>query len=175
MESVCIWLNRSSVDWRRGSSLFLFGGVSTPVFVSPKISIPVIREKFNKGFGALLGTVLGESNSGFGIVYGVSTLGSCNRNISLGLGYGYLTEEWASSPLVNISGMTRLSPRWYLLSETHFVIVEEEGGGLISAGARRMIRKAALDFGVFVPVGSNIDGFYAIPWLGFTIPFGNVN
>jgi len=48
-------------------------------------SIPVSKEKFNLGGGALLGTVLGAEETGFGILYGISTLGSKDKNVSLGL------------------------------------------------------------------------------------------
>lgn len=155
--------------------LFLFGGEPTPVFLSPKFSIPIDKNKFNLGAGALIGTVLGESETGFGIVYGVSTFGSPDNNISFGLGYGYAGGEWASTPLINISGMTRISPRWYFLSENHILIIEGDGGGIISGGARWIIKKAAVDFGLFVPVGTGINQFIALPWLGFTVPFGKVD
>jgi hypothetical protein len=45
---------------------------------------------------------------------------------------------------------------------------------MLSLGGRRIIKKAALDFGLFMPVGADA-GFIAIPWLGFTIPFGNTH
>jgi hypothetical protein len=45
----------------------------------------------------------------------------------------------------------------------------------MSGGARWIIKKAALDFGLFAPVGAESDDFIVIPWLGFTIPFGKAN
>ena len=48
--------------------LFLFAGTSTPVWVVPKISIPLVKDRVNLGIGAIAGTVLGVSQSGFGIV-----------------------------------------------------------------------------------------------------------
>ncbi len=155
--------------------LFLFGGAPTPVFFTPKFSIPVEKNKLNLGAGALIGTVLGESDTGFGIVYGISTFGSPDQNISLGLGYGFAGGEWASSPMLNLGAMFRLSPSWYFISENYYIGFEGGSGGVISAGARWIIKKAALDFGLFSPVGSDIGEFIALPWLGFTIPFGNVD
>ena len=154
--------------------LFLFGGTATPVFLSPKFSLPISKDKFNIGAGALIGTVLGESDTGFGIAYGVTTFGSTDNNLSVGLGYAYAEGEWATTPLINISGMTRISPRWYLMSENNFLIIDGEAGGMISGGARWIIKKAALDFGFFIPAGTGADEFIAIPWLGFTVPFGKV-
>lgn len=155
--------------------LFLFGGASTPLFINPKLSIPVNKNKFNVGAGALVGTVIGGGDSGFGLVYGVSTLGSPDNNISIGLGYGFAGGEWTSAPLVNISGMARLSSRWYLLSENYYMAISGESGGVISGGARWIIKSAALDFGLFIPIGTGIGTFIALPWLGFTVPFGKVN
>ncbi len=154
--------------------LFLFGGLPTPVFISPKISIPVAKDKFNIGAGALIGTVVGEIETGFGILYGVSTLGSPEKNLSLSMGYGFSGGDWASSPLVNISGMIRLSPKWYFLTENYYLGFSGESAGIISAGARWIIKKAALDFGLFAPIGAETNILIAIPWVGFTIPFGNV-
>jgi hypothetical protein len=78
--------------------LFLFGGTATPVFISPKISIPIEKNKFNLGAGALLGTVLGESDTSFGIVYGVSTLGLLIITSALGWATG-MQEENGPLPL----------------------------------------------------------------------------
>jgi hypothetical protein len=154
--------------------LFLLGGGPTPVFINPKISIPIDKDKFNVGAGALIGTVLGETDGPFGIAYGVSTFGSHDQNISIGVGYGFAGGEWTSSPLINLSGMFRLSPRWYFISENYYAGFGNDGGGAISGGARWIIKKAALDFGLFIPLGTGIE-FVGIPWLGFTIPFGNTH
>lgn len=40
--------------------LFLFAGSSSPVWIAPKFSVPIKKDKFNMGAGALMGTVLGE-------------------------------------------------------------------------------------------------------------------
>lgn len=53
--------------------------------------------------------------------------------------------------------------------------ISGESGGVISGGARWIIKSAALDFGLFVPIGTGIGTFIALPWLGFTVPFGKVN
>ena len=154
--------------------LFLFAGGPTPVFITPKISIPVKQGNFNIGAGALLGTILGESETGFGIVYGISTFGTRDNNVTFGLGYGFAGGEWASSPLINISAMFRLTNRGYFLTENYYIDAGGEGVAIISLGGRWIIKKAALDFGLFFPV-ADIGEFIAAPWLGFTIPFGKTN
>lgn len=154
--------------------LFLFGGGPTPVFITPKISIPVANGKVNLGAGALMGTVLGESETGFGIVYGLSTFGTPNNNVTLGIGYGYAGGEWSSSPLININAMFRITSRGYFITENYYINAGGESFGLMMLGGRWIINKAALDYGFVIPVG-DIGAFVAIPWLGFTIPFGNKN
>ena len=64
--------------------VFLFGGAPTPVFGTAKISFPIEKEKINLGAGVIAGTVLGEPETGFGILYGLSTFGSRDNNLSFG-------------------------------------------------------------------------------------------
>jgi len=145
--------------------LFLFGG-STPVFIVPKFSIPIDPNKLNLGVGALLGAVLGETDASFGLLYGLSTFGSPDNNLSIGLGYGFSSGEWADSPVINVSGMFRTGKRGYFITENYFI----DGFALISLGGRWIIKKASLDFMFGIPMGEDV-GIVAIPAIGFTIPF----
>jgi hypothetical protein len=151
--------------------LFFFGGAPTPVFISPKFSFPIEKDKFHVGGGLIAVTILGESETGFGILYGLSTFGTPDNNVSFGLGYGFAAGNWASSPMVNFNGMFRLSGRWYFITENYYLNAGGEGLGLLTFGGRWIIKKAALDFGLVVPLQTDI-GFFTIPWLGFTVPFG---
>ncbi|MCK5692824.1 MAG: hypothetical protein KAI08_08245 [Bacteroidales bacterium] len=153
--------------------LFLFAGSPTPVWITPKFSIPVVQEKFNLGGGALLGTVLGEEETGFGILYGISTLGSKDKNVSLGLGYGYAGGDWAKAPMINLNTMIRFGPKGYFISENYFIQTEGTTALILSLGGRHIIQNAGLDYGLIIPFISEMDSFIAFPWLGITIPFGN--
>lgn len=152
--------------------LFLFGGGPTPVFLTPKFSIPIEKDKLNIGAGALLGTVLGESETGFGILYGLTTFGSPDNNITIGMGYGYAGGDWASSPMINLNGMFRITSRGYIITENYYINVGDGGVAMITIGGRWIIKNAALDYGLVIPAASGMDVFVAIPWLGFTVPFG---
>jgi len=153
--------------------LFLFAGTPTPVWITPKFSVPVVKEKFNLGAGALLGTVLGEEETGFGILYGISTLGSKDKNVSLGLGYGYAGGDWAKAPMINLNTMIRFGPKGYFISENYFIQTEGTTALILSLGGRHIIQNAGLDYGLIIPFISDMDSFIAFPWLGITIPFGN--
>jgi hypothetical protein len=151
--------------------VFLFGGGATPVWITPKFSIPVVKDKFNVGAGALLGTVIGEPETGFGLLYGLTTAGSRDMNMTLGVGYGVSGSGWAKSPLISLSAMARTGARGYLITENYYINMNGETILLLSAGFRWVIKKAGLDFGLVMPVEEDIT-FFALPWLGVTIPFG---
>jgi hypothetical protein len=152
--------------------LFLFGGGDdTPVWIVPKLSVPVIKEKLNLGAGVIAGTIGFQEDMNLGIAYGIATYGNRNNNITAGLGYGYAGGEWASSPLINISAMVRLSSKTYFLTENYMISIDDQWMGLISLGARSIISKVGLDYGLFIPMSNELDQFIALPWLGLTIPF----
>lgn len=152
--------------------VFLFGGAPTPVWITPKVSFPVVKDKVNLGVGALFGTVIGEEESGFGLLYGMSTFGTRDKNLTVGVGWGFAGGEIGEKPTINLSGMIRTSRRWYLMTENYYLDFGGGGVGLLSFGARHMFNKVGLDFGLFVPFSTDEIELFAIPWLGITIPFG---
>lgn len=152
--------------------LFIFGGVPTPVWVTAKFSVPVAEKRINIGAGVLAGTIIGEENTGFGILYGVTTFGTRDKNLSVDLGWGFADGEIDGTPTISISGMIRTGPRGYLISENYYLGTPDEFMMLLSLGGRRIIKNVGIDFGAFVPVGDDVDTFTAIPWLGLSVRFG---
>lgn len=149
--------------------LFLLGGAATPIWIIPKFSIPVVKNKFNVGLGVIAGVLAGEERSKFGIAYGVGTIGSRDNNLNIGLGYGYTGEGWAEKPIISLSGMIRVSSKSYLLTENYFI----EELALISIGGRSFVRKVGIDYAIVIPFTDDMEGFFAFPFLGITLPFGN--
>jgi hypothetical protein len=152
--------------------LFLVAGAPTPMWLTPKFSFPVIENKLNLGVGALVGTVAGGERSGFGILYGMSTFGTKDKNLTLGFGWGYSADGIANLPTVNIGGMIRTGPRGYFITENYLINSADESFGLLSFGGRRMINRIGLDFGLVLPIDPGLE-LIAIPWLGLTVPFGS--
>ncbi len=146
--------------------LFLFEGSPTPVWITPKVSIPIKRDAFNVGAGVLAGTILGEDEGVFGIAYGVTTFGNRDKNLTLGLGYGFADGDWARTPAITIGGMLRLGKKGYLLTENYIL----EDVVLMTLGGRTVWTGVSLDYGLILPLSG--DGFFALPWLGLTVPFG---
>lgn len=150
--------------------LFLFGVSSSPVWILPKVTIPVSENMFHLGAGAMIGGLIGTETEGLGLIYGVGTIGNRDKNITVGLGYGYAGGEISQTPLINVSGIIRTGRRFYLLSENYFV-PEAGASGIISFGARWTSENIAVDFGLFRPL-EDAGGIIGVPWLGVTIPFG---
>ena len=155
--------------------LFLFAGGSTPIWIVPKFSIPVEKDKFNLGTGAFLGTIIGEDTGIFGLLYGTATIGSRDKNVSFGMAYGFADGDWLNVPVINVSGMLRTGPRGYFITENYVITAEGETVVLLSAGGRSIIRNVGLDYSLWIPLGFEMDTFVAIPFLGITVPIGRKN
>jgi len=150
--------------------VFLFGVSALPIWVLPKLSIPVSANNVHLAAGALIGGVIGEGSTGFGLVYGNATYGNRDKNLTVGLGYGYGGDEWSDTPLVNISGLYRTGKNLQWLGEIYF-LPGIDGSGFGIFGARWAPENFAVDFGLGRPLRD--AGFIGFPWLGVTIPFGN--
>ncbi|MEM9544823.1 MAG: hypothetical protein AAGA77_02565 [Bacteroidota bacterium] len=151
--------------------VFLFSGSSTPVWVTPKFSIPVEKNSVTLGAGAFIGSVLGEDEE-FGVVYGTSTFGSPERNFTFGVGYGFVDGDFADSPAITMSGMIRAGKKAYLITENYLISTDNDTYGIMSVGGRRLWNNVALDFGGIIPIG-DVDDFIIIPWLGIVFSFGS--
>ena len=106
------------------------------------------------------------------MLYGTSTFGNRNGNVSLGLGFGYSKDGIGSIPVINISGLKRVSQRGYLITENYIISGEGETVVMLMFGGRHIIKRVGLDYGLIIPTGSGVDELIALPWLGISIPFG---
>lgn len=159
--------------------LFLFAGSPTPVWLTPKLSVPVVRDKFNLGAGVLFAHVLGDGSS-FGIAYGASTFGNRESNLTLGAGWGFSAYDsnwdWSDRITLMLSGMTRVGRKTYLITENYYLnLGEGDSFGIIMLGGRSVQKRLAVDYGLVLPLGTDLGEFIAIPWLSITLPFGNTS
>jgi hypothetical protein len=153
--------------------LFIFAGTASPVWITPKVSVPVVKDKFNVGAGAFLGTVIGEEESGFGLLYGSATYGPRDRNISLGIGYGFAGGEWSETPAISVSGMVRTGKKFALMMENYFLDAGDETAAISMLGGRFIGKRIAVDAALVLPISELDEGFVALPWLGINVPFGS--
>lgn len=178
-QNVWIWFNQISFGVTDRFTLgigmvpLFFFSAPTPVWITPKYSIPIKEGKVNLGVGALVATVLGTEGDGgtFGVAYGQLTLGSRDRNVNFGLGYGYAGDSWANSPTLSFSTMQRVNKKLAFISENYLFDTGDDNIGLLSAGFRFLGRRIAIDGALVVLVENGFD-FIAIPWLGINVPIG---
>jgi hypothetical protein len=151
--------------------LFLFRG-PTPVWLVPKFSFPVVKDKFNIGTGAFLGTLVTSDGGGFfGLLYATTTFGSRDGNISFGLADGFAGGNWMKTPIINISVLARTGPRGYFITENYFISMDGQSLVLFSVGGRTIFRNVGLDYSFWLPISKDL-GFFIVPMLGVTIPMG---
>lgn len=179
-QNVWVFFNQASVGISDNFSigggvvpLFLFAGAPSPIWITPKVSFPISKNKFNIGGGALIGTVPGTESGFFGIAYGVTTFGSRDKNVNIGVGYGFADGEFATAPTITVSAMARMGKRGrgYFITE-NYILTFGDPVVLMSLGGRTLWDRFSLDYGLFFPFGADLDVFVAIPWLGFSMPLG---
>ena len=152
---------------------FLFGATSMPIWITPKFTIPVKKDTWNIGAGAIVGTVFGESSSTVaGLVYGVSTFGPKDKNITIGGGYGFAGDQWGNKPTLSLAGTIRTGKKHYLMTENYFFFGDNSTVALLFFGGRIVNPHLAVDYGLVIPAGTDVTMLIGIPWLSITVPFG---
>jgi hypothetical protein len=127
-----------------------------------------------------------------GILYGVGTYGNRENNLTLGLGYAYLDDDFLKHPVIMIGGMARISRRTAFISENWVFTTYHENEdtydpydpdvhkdgyyttGVISYGIRFFGEKMSVDLAFFqVPGKLGIGEFIfpGIPYLDFVYKF----
>lgn len=154
--------------------LFLFtteAAEYSPLWISPKLTLPIKKEQFNIGVGGLFGNVGLQSDASFGYTYGMATIGNRDENLTIGLGYGFADGEWAELPLISLSFMSRMGKKGYIVSEIFLIPTDGELPILLSLGGRTLTRTIGIDYGLYL-LGTPDDIVTAtFPWLGITVPF----
>jgi hypothetical protein len=107
-----------------GGGVELFSTLAgQPIFIlTPKVGFKVSKS-FWLGGGILYinsASYLADFG-GLGIAYGSATYGNTNNNLTAGIGWGYFDHKWSEKPVITLSGMTRISQRFGLVTENWFV------------------------------------------------------
>jgi hypothetical protein len=148
-------------------------------YVMPKWSFPQLNGRGSTSL-SLLGfkylAMYGESfeESSTLIGYIDHTVKWSKNQITFGLGYGKAAGYWLETPVPTLSGLFKLSSKWYGVSETWMFYVEPNYPIVVSGMAiRRVGRKIEWDFGAAAAY-SKVDKEQspAIPYIGINIKFG---
>lgn len=149
-----------------GMTIIPGAGISDQLlFFTPKFGV-VEGDRFNGAIGALalsLPEVFdGDGRTSAGVLYGVGTWGGTDHSVTGGVGYGYLNDRLADSPVIMLGGETRVAPRLSFVSENYFF---PGGSKLLSAGVRFMGRGISVDLSMMRPTGGGDS--VTIPMVGF--------
>ncbi len=159
------------------------GGIILPYifYITPKVGYEV-AENIHLGAGLLFATTSMDPISA-GIMYGLATYGSNDHNLTLGVGYGFISKEVMNKPIITINGMTRLGKKLALVTENWFIPIRDDyydrnenpiftSVGVYTIGFRFMGEKYAFDLALAGLKESNLtDAFFGIPYIDFTYKF----
>ena len=159
-----------------GAGATLLPGVSLDeqiLYVLPKVAV-VRTPSVNLAVGGVIvraGDIFDISEAGaatFGVLYGSSTFGGPDANLTTGVGFGFAGDRISSQPLVQIGGQVRVGSGVALISENWMLgRVDDDDFWLSWSGLRFLHRKATFDAAVaFVPGESGW-----LPWAGVTLGF----
>ncbi|MBX3006473.1 MAG: hypothetical protein KF816_00460 [Melioribacteraceae bacterium] len=143
----------------------LFPGANNQLFyIAPRIGV-VQSDKYSLSGGIIYASA---EEVNFGIVYGVTSIGSKTHSFTLGIGYGFSDGELAKKPVIVIGGEAQVSNSLKLISENW--IPPGSNQMLISFGLRFFGDYLAADFGLITSSKAS-GGFPFLPWLGFCYNF----
>ena len=175
-----------------GGGISIFPGISLDkqlLFITPKVGIKKSKN-FNLAAGLLFIKVPGfednEDNeddedydddddyddendvNSVGIAYSVATFGDRDANVTAGLGFGFVNNEFADKPVILLGGEKRVSRRIALVTENW--IIPEIDQPMSIYGLRFMGQKMSADLG-FVYVFNEDLPFPGIPYIDFMVIF----
>jgi hypothetical protein len=151
-----------------GGMTLVPGAESQLFYIAPKIT-PVHVENFDLAAGVLYILIPADSENA-GIVYGVSTYGTDKASLTVGLGWGFMGDDFSDKPVLVLGGDVRLSHKTKLITENW--ILPNSDVSLVSLGIRFFGESLAADFGLVYPAGEDPEGFPFLPWVGFAYNFG---
>jgi hypothetical protein len=148
--------------------------IALPAFMlTPKFSIPIKEDKWNVGIGGVVISVpYTDHFFDAGMVYGISTWGSRDNNITVGLGLGVSEDGIAKRPVITLSGNSRFSKRMAFVTENWLVSNGDQTVMLNTAGFRYLGGRVSIDMALVAGTDGNNFSISPIPLLGVSIPFG---
>jgi hypothetical protein len=150
-----------------------FGEFSPTFFITPKVGFEVTN-KFHVGGGVLYASIPSFSSAGrtsMGIAYGVGTYGTLDNNITLGMGWGFVNDEFSNNPNITLSGMTRIAKKVALVTENWFIPTSDGYKNFYSYGIRFFGENLAVDL-AFINNSDIIQALIlGIPYIDFVVKF----
>ncbi len=164
---------------------FLFGD-NMPVFIKPELRLPLENSLVNFSMGFYVFAVLGRSTDSLHYIYGKTTIGTSEYNISVSLGYASAHQDdglWSgntSPPLIGIFTHLKLHDQFSFVSESYLPADTDKYANIhfsnqFSLTALRYHPgRSAMDFGLMYLTSRrsfNTNNITLSPYIGFTILF----
>jgi hypothetical protein len=140
-------------------------------FASIKLSYS-ISDNFRISTGGVAGTILLNGEKGWaGAMYGLGTWGNKDNNLTVGVGSLRIESRWTDAVLM-LTGQKRLSNNWIVVGEFFTVKDESERVVALTVGAKYMLHKLSINFGIMTAgdFNSGITEIIPIPIIGLSIP-----
>lgn len=156
---------------------FLFFDGPFPVWITPKFSIPIKKDKMHIALSGLFGHEFNDYyefndyGASINATYLQFTYGSRDANITGSIGLNLSNGRWAEKPIYSLAGTIRILPRLALLGESYFLTDPDDRVQLHGIGLRFMGRRIAFDAGLTIYRDDYGDS-YPLPWGSLHIPFG---
>lgn len=154
------------------------GEFAPSFFLTPKVGFRVARN-FRAGAGVIYAQVAGDEVR-LANFYGVFTYGNPDYNVSAGIGWGTLKTgseeaEFQKSPLITISGTTRIARKLAFVSENWFIPYTGDGDKkyypLFSYGLRFFGESLSVDFAFINNKDIAEMLFIGVPYVSFSVKF----
>ena len=152
--------------------LFLFAGTPSPTWVSTKLSLPIVKNKFVLSAGVSAIATLGfEDDLDAALMFSSSaTIGSPSNNGTLSM-YVLSNLDGDAGVAINLKGKFRISRRSFFMLETYLMGVDDlfiDSGFSALLGLRTMFQGGInLDYGLLTPIA--FDDSVFLPFLGVQV------
>ncbi|MDW7681106.1 MAG: hypothetical protein SCK70_11110 [bacterium] len=103
-----------------------------------------------------------------GVFYAVTTIGGPDASLTMGLGYGFVDNDFADKPLLMLGGEKRLSRRLAFVSENW--VMPGVDNPFISYGVRFFGEKLSVDLALWNVLSKDIF-FPGFPYVDFVFNF----
>jgi hypothetical protein len=109
-----------------------------------------------------------EGRGSLGILYATGSAGTVERNVTVGMGWGYLGGDIADRPLVMVGFQSRVAQRLALVSE-NWIFPSSELAALVSFGLRFLGERIGADVALINNPSDPVT--LGVPFVGLTIKF----
>lgn len=132
-------------------------------YLAPKVRFPGTGPRVDVAVGGLI-FIAGDDGTA-GVLYGVTTIGSVDRSVTLGALLPWVDRDWAEEPFFMIGAESRVSPSVKFMTENYI----STDGGLVTFGPRFIGGRLSADLGVAIPI---VDGAGSVfPIINFLFRF----